>query len=689
MDINKFKFGSSRRNLISFEYFLNNTPREYIFRNIFNVVSDMVKEYVGDGVQEYPNDPDSIGYVDYNMKKIFEENQADPFYTDRLFANRFVKKFKYLDRGSNQNKIYVFRGAPGSGKSTFLNCLVSKIEEYVNNGNGELYEVIWKLNNDLVIPCPSHDNPILLIPKSQRKDVFREMLYDYDDFFEKIYKNKSYEWVWNSEPCTFCSSMVNAIVDRGENVLDYLYVRKYRLNKSTSEGINVFNANDELPKFKKQLSNKIQDDLDEFFKHQGSVVKYDHSIYAKSNNGIYVLMDLNENNKKRFVDLRGIVSEGKHKVDTIEERVNSIFLVVTNPSDESEASDEALDDRKDITKMNYVLVPNTQNKIFKKIYGDINNRFHPNVIDCFSRIIISSRMDCENNPIVNNWIKSPAKYIDMCDSTLLILKMEIYSGDIPEWLEEEDVQNFSYNIRKKIIESAEEEGTYGISDRKAIEIFGNLMQYYNKDKSYISFEKMKDYIYYNLSEEIFNKIPELFIESVERFYIYTVVEQIKESIFRKNKEKIKNDIKNYLFSLYYNENDEVYIKETGDTIKINNSFYKGIEEVIWGKSSKTLRENIFKKFVSELINNEDIEKTQQFKKLYDSYTKGLKDKTISSFLTNKAFRSAIMDYNTDAFNSYDKKIKIDVDNLIQNMIKNYNYTIDSAKEVCMYIFDNI
>jgi hypothetical protein len=63
-------------------------------------------------------------------------------------------------------------------------------------------------------------------------------------------------------------------------------------------------------------------------------VKYIFSQYAKTNNGIYALMDVKSHNTERLIELHNIISEGVHKVEDIEENVNSLLLAVMNPEDE-------------------------------------------------------------------------------------------------------------------------------------------------------------------------------------------------------------------------------------------------------------------------------------------------------------------------------------------------------------------
>lgn len=684
----KTNFIVSHRQLINFRDFVDNYNSKLLFRNIFNVISIMINELVGEGEQEYLNDTESINYVNYNLQYIFENDQVDPFFSDRLFANRFVNLFKNLDMGSSQNKIYIFRGPPGSGKSTFLNCLLNKIEKYVNeNLNGTMYEIVWKLNENLTIPCPSHDNVLLLISRDKRREIVEQLLKNDSKLKKEVLNSKNYEWLFTSNPCAFCSSISQYLSDKYKDIIPYLYLRQFRIDKNLSEGISVFNANDEIPKFKVQPTEKIQDKLDEYFESEGSGVKFDHSIYAKSNNGIYALMDLKDNNISRFKELRGIVSEGRHKVKTIEEKVNSLFLVIANPEDEDDIVDQAMNDRKKVTKMNYILVSETQNKVFYKIYGNnIKNKFHPNIIDIFSRIIISTRMNVDNNVLLT-WIDDVHKYENIVDSDLLILRMEIYNGNIPQWLYDIDVQNFVYDIRKAIIEMANNDGESGISDRKAIEIFGDIINYYTDDE-YIDIKRLKTYCE-KINTNLLSYIPKNFLDAVEGYYIYIVSQEIKESLFIRNEEKIKNNLKNYLYSLNYNIGDQLTNPSSGDIFIVTDEMFKSIEEPIFGTSNALLRNKVFKKYISETICYENIEHSKQFEEMYNDYIYGLKDNVLKKFIDNRTFRNAIKDYNTDFFESHDIRMRKNVTNLIENMIKLYGYSIKSAKEVCTYIFDKL
>ena len=116
-----------------------------VLRNVFQVFHDMMMAYVGEGVDEYPDDPESINFINYDCSKLFVEGADHPFFADRLFANRLINQVDALKRGAQQNKIYIFDGPPGCGKSTFLNNLLKKFEEYTNTEDGFRYETVWRL----------------------------------------------------------------------------------------------------------------------------------------------------------------------------------------------------------------------------------------------------------------------------------------------------------------------------------------------------------------------------------------------------------------------------------------------------------------------------------------------------------------------------------------------------------------
>ena len=243
--------------LVTFEEFLTmlSARPASVVRNVFQTFHDMIRSYVSEGEDEYSYDPESINYINYDCSRLFIEHTDRPFFADRLFANRLINHADAMMRSARQNKIYIFEGPPGSGKSTFLNNLLQKFEEYANSEAGQRYEVVWRLDRRVLarineaqlgsfmdrlstlldeyelgqtevsgmkdvlqwsgdfveIPCPSHDSPLLMIPKVDRRTFFDD-LFKNDEFKWKLFTDKEYEWVFRETPCTICSSLFDALV---------------------------------------------------------------------------------------------------------------------------------------------------------------------------------------------------------------------------------------------------------------------------------------------------------------------------------------------------------------------------------------------------------------------------------------------------------------------------------------------
>jgi predicted Ser/Thr protein kinase len=751
-----------QRSPIAFEEFLNELVArpQGVIRNAFQVFHDMMKAYVGEGVEEYPDDPESIHYVLYDCDKLFVEGADYPFFADRLFANRLISLVEALKRGAQQNKIYLFKGPPGCGKSTFLNNLLMKFEEYANTDAGLRYEIVWRFdrkimeefrdyethpvleklshlleasfenqaepiiesnsgsslqsseayaaarfspqlaNNYIEVPCPSHDNPILMIPKHHRREFFDD-LFKNDEFKWKLSTEKEYDWVFRDNPCTICSSLYEALLDRlqsPQKVFEMLYARPYRFNRRLGEGISVFNPGDK-PLRQNVINNPILQRRINSLLRDSNRVKYIFSQYAKTNNGIYALMDVKSHNTDRLIELHNIISEGIHKVEDIEENVNSLLLAVMNPEDEKNIQGfQSFLDRVEYITIPYVMDLSTEVEIYRNIFGKhIDERFLPRVLHNFARVIISSRLNPKSEAMLE-WISDPNKYRLYCDENLQLLKMEIYTGYIPAWLKEDDRKNLTAKRRRRIISESETEGEHGISGRDSIKIFNKFYSAYAKEDKLINMSDLCKF-FTKIKKSVKDLVPAGFLDSLLRMYDYTILQEVKESLYYYNEEQISREIQNYLFAINFEIGSVETCTYTGEKLTITDEFLEGIERRLLGEKTngdqgKTFRKTSQKEYTSKTLTQEimveglPILETKIFLSMHDRYVYNLKEKVLDPFLENENFRRAIKDYNEEDFKTYDKRIRDDVGYLINNLCEKYRYTDRGAKEVCMYVIDS-
>ena len=733
----------------------------HVLRNVFQVFHDMVKSHVKKGPDEYPDDPESVGFIQYDCNSLFVDGADNPFFADRIFANRLMYLANALKGGAQQNKIYIFDGPPGCGKSTFLNNLLSKFEAFANGDDGMRYETVWRLDrrtlgdfmapetnsviktlsqllererndnessfeiedNDrpfggqgelfdvqnnsnffresfIEAPCPSHDHPILMIPKESRRRFLWELLKDHESG-KKIFVEKEYGWIFRDNPCTICSSLFDALLDRlgsPVEVFQMMYVRPYRINRRLGEGISVYNPGDRHERQHFLTNPMVQKRINALFK-DSNLVRYIFSRYAKTNNGIYALMDIKSNNSNRLIRLHNIISEGVHKVEHLEENVCSLFLAVMNPEDRKEIKDiQSFSDRIEYINISYIMDLNTEVEIYRGIFGKhIDNAFLPRVLHNFARIIISSRLNPKSEALLE-WIGDPGKYRAYCDENLQLLKMALYTGFIPPWLSEEDRKSFNKKRRRNILAESEAEGQKGFSGRDSINIFNEFYSTYAKEDKLINMSMLFKY-FNKIPAESSKSIPEGFLDSLLHMYNYTVLEEVKGSLYYYNEKQISNDIQNYLFALNFEPGTVEICRFTGDSLEITEEFLQEIESrLLDGKVEKeerfSFRKATQKEYASKTLTQEiilegkSVVETILYQSLYDRYVHNLKERVLEPFEKNENFRRAIKDYAGEDFKAYDKKIRDDVTYLINNLSVKHNYSDQGAKEICIYVIDN-
>lgn len=725
-----------RRFPIPMTDFLKLTTRipEIIFRDIFQIFHDMVKHYVPEGIDEYEDREESAGFKKFDCKKLFKENCDTPFFADRLFANRLMGLVDSLRSGTYNNHIILFEGPPGSGKSTFLNNLLLKLEHFSRIPEGAIFKTYWRLDIEklggfqrmerrladnrplsseeevkenltlssypmkyLEFSCPRHDHPILQIPKIYRKEFLKEIIPECS-FKDKLFSRKEFEWVFKDIPCSICRSLYETLIDiLGDpmEVFNMVYARKNHFNRQFGSGITIFNPGDDV--YKKPITNpNLQLWLNELLKSDS--VEYIYSVLAKTNNGVYALMDIKENNVERLKNLHGIISDGVHKVEFSEERVKSLFMGLVNPEDKKHYENvESFRDRVITVNIPYVLDYNTEVAIYKDKFGEnIESFFLPRVLNNFAKIVISSRLK-KRSEAVQSWIKDPSKYSKYQDKDCMLLRMDLYTGKVPTWLSEEDIKTFSRDVRKAILKEAESEGRKGFSGRQSISIFNALLSKYAKKDKHISMEILSKF-FSRTDDPVFAEIPDEFLGSLIRLYDYNVLQEIKESIYYYNEQQIFRDLQNYICCLSYDTGETIVCDYTGDRITVSDDFMNGFESILLGKGRndsylKQFRDDIRQEYIKSCIAQEIrvqgkvITQTKLFKSLFEKYTDNLKQNALVPYKNNDNFRRAIQDYNTKNFKSYDARMKRDILMLLKNLRNKFGYTENGAIEVSLYAID--
>ena len=720
---------TEKREYVHFNDFLHLASEEprLLFRDIFQYFHDMMYYYVPEGHDEYSDSEHSIGFAHYDFSKMFVEGCDDPFFADRLFSNRLMNLVSGFRKGIQNNHIYLFEGPPGSGKSTFLNDLLQKIESYNRTKDGMMFKTVWRLdikkleeinktgliteevksnisdtgkNADskrfIDIVCPSNDHPILQIPKDYRKDFLEELIPD-RAFRKKLFNSKEYQWVLKNKPCSICSSVYNVLLAKlGEpmEVFNMLYAKNINYDRQFGRGISIFNPGDEY--YKEPIKDPtLQNLINNLLK--SDEVRYVYSTLANTNNGVFALMDIKENNIKRLVELHGIISDGVHKAEMVEERIKSLFVGLVNPEDKIHYDKiKSFQDRIFHINIPYVLDYDTEVSIYVNKFGDeIKKKFLPRVLENFGKIIVSSRMEPESRAI-SYWIQNFEIYNKYLDSNRLLLKMELYKGNIPDWLSEEDVKSFTKQVRKEIIEESELEGSKGFSGRQSLSIFNMFYTKYADDEKPMTMDMLQEFFKEN--ERLNELVPEGFIESLIDMYDYDVLQELKESIYYYNEKQISRDILNYLFAINFESGASEKSVYTNDIIEVSEEYFKNFEALFLGSLStpqerKTFRKDIHNEYITYTLSYEikllrkEITETKLYCSLFDKYIRNLKENALTAYSQNDNFRRALIDFNSAGFNAYDNQIKNTINRMVKNLKSKFGYSPQAARQMALYVID--
>jgi predicted nucleic-acid-binding protein len=341
---------------------------------------------------------------------------------------------------------------------------------------------------------------------------------------------------------------------------------------------------------------------------------------------------------------------------------------------------------------------NTEVKIYKNVFGDeVESHFLPRVLQNFAKVVISSRMQ-EKSEGMLEWIEDTQKYQLYCDKNLQLLKMDIYTGIIPPWLSQEDRKRFTAKRRKSVIGESEQEGTKGFSGRDSLLILNEFHSAYAKNGKLVNMDMVYNF-FRERRRDLLPSIPEGFLDSLVNSYNYTVLQEVKESLYYYNEERISRDIQNYLFASNFESGTTERCVYTGESLDICEDFFEGLERRILGSGlsesqRRSFRKEIQNQYASKtltqemLLEGKTITETIVFQTLRERYVHNLKEKVMDPFLKNENFRRAIKDFALEAFKTYDKRIREEVNFLMRNLKEKFGYSAQGAKEVCIYVIDN-
>src|SRR3954462_362647 len=146
-----------------------------VARNAFQRVYDMIMSYGSEPFSHFQQESTRYHFFADPIDK-----GADAIYGLERPLMQLVDFFKSAAQGyGTERRILLLHGPVGSSKSTIARLLKKGLESYSKIDAGRLYTYSWRLPHQLAgndggeefLPCPMHEEPLLLIPREARQEV--------------------------------------------------------------------------------------------------------------------------------------------------------------------------------------------------------------------------------------------------------------------------------------------------------------------------------------------------------------------------------------------------------------------------------------------------------------------------------------------------------------------------------------
>jgi len=88
------------------------------------------------------------------------------------------------------------------------------------------------------------------------------------------------------------------------------------------------------------------------------------------------------------------------------------------------------------------------------------------------------------------------------------------------------------------------------------------------------------------------------------------------------------------------------------------------------------------------VEGKALDATTLFRRLYERYTRRLRENALTPYAANENFRRSLLDFGTPMFNAYDERLRRDVELMLQNLRTKFRYTQEGARQIVLYVLDN-
>ena len=629
-----------------------------IARTAYQRIYHMILSY---GMEEYVDNKKKI--IHYNFFDDPKNDGKDSIYGLDISLMKLVNIFKSAaHRYGTEKRVLLLHGPVGSAKSTIARLLKQGLEEYSKTDEGALYTYSWvdiDGENDLELPSPMHQDPLLLMPDNLRsaflEDINKDLPID-----EKIFISGDL----NPSCRQIFKNLMQKYHGDWKKVIQHVKVQRLILSEKDRVGIGTFQPKDE----KNQDSTELTGDINyrkiaEYGSDSDPRAFNFDGEFNIANRGIIEFIEVLKLDVAFLYDLLSASQEHKIKPKKFAQTdIDEVIIGHTNEPEYRKLQNnefmEALRDRTVKIDVPYITRFSEEVKIYKKDYNSnkiIGKHIAPHTIEMAAMWAILTRLE------------EPKKH-----NLSLLQKLKLYDGrTIPGFTED--------NVRE-LRKETEREGLEGISPRYIQDKISNaLVSDIGEDyiNPFMVMNELESGLKNNsliTSEEQKKRYREL-LGVVKQEYTEIVKNEVQRAISA-DENAIAKLCSNYIDNLKaYTQKETVKNKYTGEDEEPNERLMRSIEEKIDIPES---RKDDFRREIMNYIGALSLDSKQFDYKSNDRLHRALEKKLFED-------QKDTIKLTTLVSNVVDKETQKKIDVVKARMVKNYGYTEESATDVINYV----
>jgi predicted Ser/Thr protein kinase len=632
-------------------------------------------------------------------------------------------------REEGKERIFVLMGPVGTAKTTLVDLIARGLEAYSASEAGEVFSITWRFPRTLEddeagglgfvrtgpeedrddvfarVPCQMRDNPLLLIPRPERRRYLR-------DLFRRVYPDDRERPVLprkiiEGELCYNCSQIYTYLM-RGfdgdwTQVLRRIRVERFLMSELKGRGIGKVSPEGNVESASTYIAFDANYQALSMLLSDVSLVKFSGK-YVQANRGLMHYSDIFKRPVSTLQHLLSAVEE--HRVDFGEVGADiDVVLVGTTNAPEFIAFKQNVLSRGIQSRMRRIDVPYLLNfreerKIYEAGLREVTRTRHvaPHTTTLaaqwavLTRLIRSQLFEAED---LSASEREAVKALSPVEKALL------YAGEVPKSLSREERAAFTKEVVRKVRNEYPSEGLDGVSPRIVQNIFADICESseYACVTPFEFFRKMNRMIEEGTEiHEFLMREPDgdygdlqKNLASVIERYNETVRSEVESSLIDVEPSELDTKIRTYLNHVTaFLKREKVAASSTERVHSPDEGLMRFVEDKMGVEDADRddFRFKILARATEAVKDGGTLDIPETYKDLYKSVLEGLYEEKRRR-LHWSALKLALEKFDDDeAFAKVEEWTRRTAETLVRNMEERYGYCLHCARYVTFYVVDH-